>query len=95
MGRLAWEPEQWPDPVKMLADLKEKGVNMVAISQPFVLKNGKALDNFNFMNDRRMFGRDSLGNTHEVTSLGRGGGHVRHVEPRHARLAAPALQRAH
>lgn len=74
MGRLAWEPEQWPDPVKMLADLKEKGVNMVAISQPFVLKNGKALDNFNFMNDRRMFGRDSLGNTHEVTIwVGEGG----------------------
>lgn len=74
MGRLAWEPEQWPDPTRMLADLKEKGVHMVAISQPFVLKNGKALDNFNFMNDRRMFGRDSLGNTHEVTIwVGEGG----------------------
>lgn len=74
MGRLAWEPEQWPDPTKMLADLKAQGVNMVAISQPFVLKNGKALPNFEMMDKARMFGRDSLGNTREVTIwVGEGG----------------------
>lgn len=67
MGRLAWDPDQWPDYRALLADFKKKGVNMVAISQPFVLKNGRGLDNFNFMDERRMFGRDSLGNTHPVT----------------------------
>ncbi len=74
MGRLAWEPEQWPDPEGMLADLKKMGVNMVAISQPFVLKNGKAIDNFHELDAARMFGRDSLGNTREVTIwVGEGG----------------------
>ena len=74
MGRLAWEPEQWPDATGMLRDLKAEGVNMVAISQPFVLKNGKAIDNFRMMDDARMFGRDSAGNTREVTIwVGEGG----------------------
>ncbi|MDE6333452.1 MAG: hypothetical protein K2L77_02275, partial [Muribaculaceae bacterium] len=37
MGRLAWDPSQWPRPEKMLADLKKKSVNLVAISQPYIL----------------------------------------------------------
>lgn len=74
MGRLAWDPEQWPDATGMLRDLKDKGVNMVAISQPFVLKNGRGLANFNMMDEARMFGRDSAGNTREVKIwVGEGG----------------------
>ncbi len=74
MGRLAWEPEQWQDHKKMLADLKNKGVNTVIISQPYVLKNGKAIDNYNDLSPRGMFCRDSVGNTHDVTIwVGTGG----------------------
>lgn len=74
MGRLAWEPEQWPDHRKMLADLKKKGVNTVIISQPYVLRNGKAIDNYNELSPRGMFCRDSAGNTHDVTIwVGTGG----------------------
>lgn len=74
MGRLEWEPEQWPTHKKMLADLKKKGVNTVIISQPYVLTNGKAIDNYNELSPRGMFCRDSLGNTHEVTIwVGSGG----------------------
>ncbi len=74
MGRLEWEPDQWPNHKKMLADLKEKGVNTVIISQPYVLTNGKAIDNYNELSQRGMFCRDSVGNTHEVTIwVGSGG----------------------
>lgn len=61
MGRLAWEPTQWPDPKGMLAGLKDKGVNLVAISQPYVLRNGKGIDNYNYLADNAMFVRDSTG----------------------------------
>ncbi len=74
MGRLAWDPEQWPSYRKMLADLKKDGVNMVAISQPYVLRNGRAIDNYNYLAPRGMFGKDSLGNVKEVKIwVGEGG----------------------
>ena len=67
MGRLAWDPKQWADHKRMLADLKEKGVNMVLISQPYVNKIG-ALDNYNYLSERGMLAKDSLGKTHDVTT---------------------------
>ena len=74
MGSLQWEPSQWPNHKKMLADLKKKGVNLVTISQPYVLKNGRGIDNYNELSAKNMFGRDSLGNTHNVTIwVGEGG----------------------
>ncbi|MDE6283826.1 MAG: DUF5110 domain-containing protein [Muribaculaceae bacterium] len=74
MGRLAWDPEQWPTYRKMLADLKERGVNMVAISQPYVLRNGRGIDNYDYLSERGMFGKDSVGDTREVTIwVGEGG----------------------
>lgn len=74
MGRLEWEPEQWGDHKKMLADLKKRGVNTVIISQPYVLRNGKAIDNYNELAPKGMFCRDSVGNPHQVTIwVGEGG----------------------
>lgn len=74
MGRLEWDKDQWPDPVKMLADLKNKGVNLVAISQPYVLRNGRAIDNYNELAPKGMFVRDAEGNPGEVTIwVGHGG----------------------
>ncbi|MDE5881304.1 MAG: DUF4968 domain-containing protein [Muribaculaceae bacterium] len=67
MGRLEWDPKQWADHKNMLSDLKEKGVNMVLISQPYVNKIG-ALDNYNYLSERGMLAKDSLGNTHDVTT---------------------------
>ncbi len=61
MGRLTWDAEQWPQYKKMLADLKAKGVNLVAISQPYVLRNGRAIDNYNELAPRGMFVADSTG----------------------------------
>lgn len=74
MGRLQWDSEQWPNPKKMLADLKKKGVNLVAISQPYVLRNGRGNDNYNELNEGGMLLKDSLGNTQEVKIwVGEGG----------------------
>ncbi len=74
MGRLAWEPSQWGDYRSMLNRLKKKGVNLVAISQPYVLRNGKGIDNYNELSARGMFGKDSVGGTKEVEIwVGEGG----------------------
>lgn len=74
MGRLAWDKEQWPDATGMLRDLKKKGVNLVAISQPYVLRNGRGIDNYRHLDSLRMFGLDSLGATREVKIwVGEGG----------------------
>ena len=74
MGRLAWDPEQWPDHKKMMADLKNRGVNTVIISQPYVLRNSRGIDNYNLLSSRNMFVRDSVGNPHDVTIwVGEGG----------------------
>ena len=67
MGRLEWNPEQWPDHKKMLADLKDQGVNMVLITQPYINKIG-ALDNYNMLSEEGLLVKDAVGNTHDVTT---------------------------
>lgn len=67
MGRLEWNKEQWPDHAEMLRNLKDKGVNMVLISQPYVNKGG-AIDNYNYLSERGMLAKDADGNTHDVTT---------------------------
>ena len=74
MGRLAWEPAQWPDHKKMLADLKKQGVNTVIISQPYILRNGEGLANYNELASKGLLLKDSTGNPQEVTIwVGEGG----------------------
>ena len=74
MGRLAWDPEQWPNPEKMLAKLKKQGVNLVAISQPYILRNGRGIDNYNELKEKNMLLKDTLGNDQEVKIwVGEGG----------------------
>lgn len=67
MGRLEWDPAQWPDHKKMLNDLKAQGVNTVLISQPYVNKIG-AIDNYNYLSSQGMLAKDAYGNTHDVTT---------------------------
>ena len=58
----------------MLAKLKKQGVNLVAISQPYVLRNGKGVDNFNELSAKGMLGKDSIGGTKDVKIwVGEGG----------------------
>lgn len=74
MGRLDWEPQQWPDPKKMLSDLNKKGVKVVPITQPYVLRNGKGIKNYNALAPKGAFVMDSLGNPLDVEIwVGKGG----------------------
>lgn len=66
MGRLDWDKNKWPDPKGFLADLKKKGVNVTAITQPYINKKG-AIDNYNYLVDNALTVRDAEGNNHDVT----------------------------
>lgn len=67
MGRLDWDKAKWPDPKGMLSTLKDQGVNLVAITQPYINKKG-AIDNYNYLVERGMTVRDAEGNNHDVTT---------------------------
>lgn len=74
MGRLDWDPVQWPDHRGMLSGLKDKGVNTVIISQPYVLRNGNGLGNYNELASKGLLLKDTLGNPQEVKIwVGEGG----------------------
>ena len=75
MGRLEWDQQQWPDHRKMLSDFKEKSVNVVTISQPYVLTNGRAIDNYRLLDPQGLFCKtDGTDTTHTVTIwVGQGG----------------------
>lgn len=67
MGYLDWDSIAWPDPVAMAASLAERDINLVTISEPFILTDGKGIDNYRRLDSARMFIRDSVGATHPVT----------------------------
>lgn len=75
MGRLEWDKDQWPDHRAMLRNFKDKGVNVVTISQPYVLTNGRAIDNYRELDSKGMFCKtDGTDTTHTVTIwVGQGG----------------------
>ena len=75
MGRLEWDEQQWPDHRKMLRDFKQQGVNVVTISQPYVLTNGRAIDNYRLLDPQGLFCKtDGTDTTHTVTIwVGQGG----------------------
>ncbi len=74
MGRLSWD-ESWGDYKKMLAELKAEGVKTIAISQPYVLRNGRAIDNYNALAPKGLFVKDSLGKAPQEVKIwvGEGG----------------------
>ncbi len=75
MGILEWDERVWKNPRKMLSGLKRKGVNLITVSEPYVLRNGRAVKNYEELDAKGMFVRDSLGKaTQEVRIwVGEGG----------------------
>lgn len=67
MGYLDWDSVTWPDPEGMAASLAERDINLVTISEPFILTDGNGIANYAHLDSAGMFIRDSLGNTHPVT----------------------------
>jgi len=58
MGDLAWDREAYPEPFAMMRDLKARGVQTVAISEPYIVEPSRL---FQPSIDRRFVGRDSTG----------------------------------
>ena len=75
MGRLEWDKTQWPDHRGMLNRFKEQGVHAVTISQPYVLTNGRAIDNYRLLDGKNMLCKtDGTNASQEVTIwVGQGG----------------------
>lgn len=67
MGRLAWDSKQWPDHKKMLDSLRNSGVHVIPIHQPYINKTG-ALDNYNLLESKGLLTKDADGNTKDVTT---------------------------
>jgi oligosaccharide 4-alpha-D-glucosyltransferase len=44
LGNLDWDRNAFPDPEKMIADFKAKGVNTILITEPFILRTSKRWD---------------------------------------------------
>lgn len=74
MGRLAWDSENWPDPAAMAERLHQKGVKLVTVSEPYVLRNGRGIDNYRALTADSLLLLDAEGNPQEVTIwVGEGG----------------------
>ncbi|MBR5435433.1 MAG: DUF5110 domain-containing protein [Muribaculaceae bacterium] len=75
MGRLVWDEQQWPNHKEMLANLKKRGINTVTISQPYILRNGRAVTNYNELAPKGLFCYNAeADSTQEVTIwVGHGG----------------------
>ncbi|TAJ14543.1 DUF5110 domain-containing protein [Marinilabiliaceae bacterium JC017] len=59
MGNLEWDLDSFPEPEKMMADIKKKGVKTVLITEPFILKkSGKYAECV----EKGLLGTDTLGN---------------------------------
>lgn len=41
MGNLEWDLDNWPEPEKMIKDLKDQGVKTIMITEPFILTSSK------------------------------------------------------
>ncbi|AQQ68863.1 glycosyl hydrolase [Microbulbifer agarilyticus] len=44
MGNLAWDKENFPQPVEMMAELKEQGIKTILVTEPFVLSTSERWD---------------------------------------------------
>jgi oligosaccharide 4-alpha-D-glucosyltransferase len=44
MGNLAWDKQAFPDPEKMISDLKSKGVKTILVTEPFILSTSTRWD---------------------------------------------------
>ena len=61
MGRLNWYKPSWPEPEKMIADFKSKGVKTILITEPYILDS---LENFKIADKLGILALDSNGNSY-------------------------------
>ena len=75
MGRLEWDKKQWPNHRAMLRNFLKKGVHAVTISQPYVLTNGRAIDNYRELDPKGMLCKTGGTDTTQTVTIwvGQGG----------------------
>ena len=74
MGRLAWDLNRFHDPDDFLDYMKKRGVDIVTIAQPYVLRNSRGIANYNELDKKGLLLKDSAGNSQEVKIwVGEGG----------------------
>lgn len=61
MGRLNWYKPNWPNPVEMIANFKEKGVKTILITEPYIIDS---LANFKIADELGILATDSKGATY-------------------------------
>ena len=61
LGKLAWYKPSWPQPEKMIANFRKKGVKTVLITEPYIIDT---LKNFRIADSLGILATDSLGNTY-------------------------------
>lgn len=61
MGRLDWYKPNWPEPKKMISDLRKKGVKTVLITEPYILDS---LSNFKIADSLGILAVDSNGESY-------------------------------
>ncbi len=59
MGNLEWDKDNFPDPKKMIADLNQKGVKTVLITEPFILTTSSKWQE---AVDKKVLATDKAGN---------------------------------
>jgi alpha-glucosidase (family GH31 glycosyl hydrolase) len=59
MGNLDWDKDKFPNPTKMIADLNEKGIKTVLITEPFILTNSSKWQE---AVDKKVLATDKAGN---------------------------------
>ncbi len=63
MGNLTWDKNAWPNPKKLISELKQEGIRTILITEPFVLKESK---NYQLCDETGLFALDSSGNTYVI-----------------------------
>ncbi len=58
MGNLEWDKNTFPEPQKMIKELKDDGVKTVLITEPFILKD---TEKYNECIEKNLVGTDSVG----------------------------------
>ncbi|MBC7448848.1 MAG: hypothetical protein H7330_12395 [Hymenobacteraceae bacterium] len=65
-GNLTWQRDSFPDPPKMMRELKDAGVQTILISEPYVMR---ASTNDDFVRRNGLVGTDSAGRPYTVASF--------------------------
>lgn len=75
MGRLAWDMTNFHDPDDFLDYMKKRGVDVITITQPYVLRNGRGITNYRELSAAGMLMKDSTGNAPQDVKIwvGEGG----------------------